>query len=207
MIVLKQGLTRMSNLYEILGVGKDATQDKIRKAYKKLAQEKHPDKNNGQDGEFKALKAAYEVLSDEGRRKIYDETGRVDNSLVNPIEELLSRLFNHVISHKNLNGNIIETCKGLVTENIGQLRQIKLSTDSEVDKFKELVDRVSCDGESNLFERSLNAFIEQSQMKANGVKVDIENHKKLFDELEKYHDEKPAEQQVVFTTGGCGGTN
>jgi curved DNA-binding protein len=66
------------NLYETLGVKKDATADAIRKAYRKLARKHHPDVNPGDkkaEDTFKNLSTAYEVLSDEKRRAAYDEFG------------------------------------------------------------------------------------------------------------------------------------
>ncbi len=66
------------NLYEILGVSKTADADVIRKAYRKLAREHHPDVNPGDkksEDTFKRVAAAYDVLSDDKKRKAYDEFG------------------------------------------------------------------------------------------------------------------------------------
>ncbi len=64
--------------YKVLGVGKTATQDEIRKAYRKLAVRFHPDKNPGDkaaEERFKEISEANEVLSDPEKRKEYDELG------------------------------------------------------------------------------------------------------------------------------------
>jgi curved DNA-binding protein len=63
--------------YKILGVSKDATQEEIRKQYRKLARKYHPDVNKSPDAEqkFKALGEAYEVLKDPEKRKLYDQYG------------------------------------------------------------------------------------------------------------------------------------
>jgi len=66
------------SLYDTLGVAKTATPDEIRKAYRKLARKHHPDVNPGSKASetaFKAVASAYEVLSDEKKRKAYDEFG------------------------------------------------------------------------------------------------------------------------------------
>jgi len=64
--------------YQILGVAKNATQEEIKKAYRKLAVTYHPDKNQGdKDAEkkFQEISGAYEVLSDEKKRETYDRFG------------------------------------------------------------------------------------------------------------------------------------
>ncbi|KAK5803634.1 hypothetical protein PVK06_031282 [Gossypium arboreum] len=60
--------------YEILGVSKNASQDDLKKAYKKAAIKNHPDKG-GDPEKFKELAQAYEVLSDPEKREIYDQYG------------------------------------------------------------------------------------------------------------------------------------
>ena len=62
--------------YKILGVSRSATQDEIKKAFRKLAQKYHPDAG-GDENKFKEINEAYEVLGDEKKRKIYDQYGTV----------------------------------------------------------------------------------------------------------------------------------
>ena len=65
------------DFYKELGVSSDASEDQIKKAYRKLASEFHPDKNPAGSERFKALSEAYSVLSDETKKKEYDETRRL----------------------------------------------------------------------------------------------------------------------------------
>lgn len=66
------------NYYDILGVDKKATQDDVKKAFRKLAQKHHPDKG-GDESKFKEITEAYSVLSDEKKRREYDNYGQTFN--------------------------------------------------------------------------------------------------------------------------------
>lgn len=78
------------NYYDILGIKKTATADEIKSAYRKLAKKYHPDMfTNAGDAEkkeaevkFKEVNHAYEVLSDDQKRKVYDTYGDENLSLI-----------------------------------------------------------------------------------------------------------------------------
>ncbi len=68
----------MSDYYDALGIAKDASTDEIKKAYRKSALKYHPDKNPGDaaaEKKFKEISEAYEVLSDDKKRQVYDQYG------------------------------------------------------------------------------------------------------------------------------------
>ncbi len=68
----------MSEFYNLLGVARDASEDEIKKAYRKMAMQYHPDRNRAPDAEakFKEIAEAYEVLSDGDKRAAYDRYGK-----------------------------------------------------------------------------------------------------------------------------------
>ncbi|MBI4004845.1 DnaJ domain-containing protein, partial [Candidatus Roizmanbacteria bacterium] len=67
----------MKDYYEVLGVNKNATAEEIKKAYRKLALEWHPDRNKSTEAvaKFKEINKAYEVLADQKKREMYDQLG------------------------------------------------------------------------------------------------------------------------------------
>lgn len=65
----------IKDYYDILGVKRDASQEDIKKAFRKLAHEHHPDKHGGSDEKFKEINSAYQVLSNAEKRKQYDQFG------------------------------------------------------------------------------------------------------------------------------------
>jgi len=72
--------------YEVLGVSRSATDEELKKAYRKLAMKHHPDRNpdsKSAEADFKEVKEAYETLSDSNKRAAYDQYGHagVDPSM------------------------------------------------------------------------------------------------------------------------------
>lgn len=65
--------------YQILGIQKTASDEEVKKAYRKLAHQYHPDKTGGDDKKFKEINEAYQVLSDKTRRLQYDRFGSVES--------------------------------------------------------------------------------------------------------------------------------
>lgn len=64
------------DFYEILGIGKSASDEEIKRAYRRLAQKHHPDKPGGDEKKFKEINEAYQVLSDKQKRGQYDQYGQ-----------------------------------------------------------------------------------------------------------------------------------
>lgn len=82
----------MPDPYEILGVDRNATQDDIKKAYRKLAVKHHPDKG-GDPEKFKEISAAYEILSDDQKRSNFDQFGTADGPQMPDMGEMFRNFF------------------------------------------------------------------------------------------------------------------
>jgi molecular chaperone DnaJ len=77
-------MAQREDYYKVLGVKRAATQDEIRKAYRRLARKYHPDVNPGDkaaEDKFKQLSEAYEVLSDAKKREVYDKFGSYSDNI------------------------------------------------------------------------------------------------------------------------------
>lgn len=83
----------MSDYYNVLGVSRNASDDELKKAYKKLALKTHPDKNGGDDTEFKKINIAYETLSNPQKKNAYD----------NPHENIFDHGNNNPFNHPFFN--------------------------------------------------------------------------------------------------------
>lgn len=71
----------MKDLYEVLGVGKNASKKEIKKAFRRMANKYHPDKNPGNPEKFIEATKAYRVLSDNEKREQYDRDGSIPEDL------------------------------------------------------------------------------------------------------------------------------
>lgn len=96
------------NYYELLGVDKNASKEEIKKAFKRKAMEWHPDKNPAKEAKemFQKISAAYEVLSDEERRKIYDNYGEegLNSSGGGPSHSDIQDILNSMFGGSGLGG-------------------------------------------------------------------------------------------------------
>jgi len=102
----------MKDYYQILGLTKDTDETNIKKAYKKLAFQYHPDKNKSDDAEttFREISEAYDILSNIDKKRMYDNFGydavsSGDIPHINPID-LFQSLFNVDFTGQNMNSNI-----------------------------------------------------------------------------------------------------
>lgn len=109
-MVIGMGAEKKRDYYEVLGVPRTASAEELKKAYRRLAMQHHPDRNQGDKGaelKFKEISEAYEVLSDENKRRQYDQYGHDGmRSAFGPGGFDFSRDFTHVSDLQDLFGSL-----------------------------------------------------------------------------------------------------
>lgn len=95
------------NPYEILGVGRDATEDEIKKAYRNQSMKTHPDLNNGETEAFKQVERAYRILTTPEKRERYDRFGNTDDES-DPVDEAIRALIRRAFTASDYPLNYIK---------------------------------------------------------------------------------------------------
>lgn len=124
------------NYYESLGVPETATQDEIKKAYRKLAKENHPDAGGNEDA-FKKISVAYDTLGDEKKRQQYDQQ---KNNPFGDFGDIFSSMFNQQRPQQQQRQNHTTT----ISVNIGVLDSYK--SDKKTLTYKRQIPCDPCSG-------------------------------------------------------------
>lgn len=136
-----------NNLYQVLGVSESASQDEIKKAYRKKAIESHPDKG-GNEEEFKKITGAYDVLGDENKRRQYDSqrNNPFGQGGFNPFEEFFQQQGFHTPRRRNAPDKIVEVNLGVLESFNSVEKEITFLRNSECTPCKgQGGDRKMCD--------------------------------------------------------------
>jgi len=186
------------NLYDKLGVNKDATDEEIKKAYRKKAKENHPDKGGSQE-KMTDLTVCYSILSSKDKRKRYDETGKEEGASAFQTRFLgfVNQIFIGIVeSSQNPYGiDIIDLFKI-------QVRNMIISAENSVTedgykkaRYENILKRISSTGDDAIM-ITMNTKIESYMHNANQMKEEIEFLKQAIVIINHYNYDydKPAVQ-------------
>jgi len=136
--------------YEVLGVAKDAGDTQIKAAYRRLSAKLHPDNlATGDINQFRAMKNAYDILSDPDRRKRFDATGRQDESRVTParVQAFLRDTMKNAIHAQRKDGTTDDPTRENILQKLiismGQSRQLVQQERHETYKKLERAQRIA----------------------------------------------------------------
>ena len=190
------------NLYAILGVPQDASQEQVTAAYRRLRSSTHPDKG-GKESMFDRIQKAYEVLSDPARRALYDANGTTDMPL-DRVHEGAAGLFLAMLSRPDP----IQSAKDEIRQKRYALEQRIVQVERSATRDEKKLDRIlrRSDG-PNFLKGILEEHIKQQNAQIAALKLDIKLCEGISALLEGYSfKEDPEEEHPIFTTiGGLNG--
>lgn len=204
-LVAKHTAPNESNeLYYILGVPEDATPEEIRKAYKKLANEHHPDKPTGDPLVFKLIKQAYEILIDPEKRQNYDATGIFDGEdaeKVKTARATVEGMIDAIIQDENLELeyiDIVSEIKKVLAHNIKQYEKGMKRLNKAIKRLNKYKKRAKSGLIRAVFDKNIQMREEALQVMARDKEVH-ELATKIVGSCDYEFDERP---EVSITIGG-----
>lgn len=178
-----------STLYEILGVAKEATEQDIRRAYRRKAQKMHPDKEGGDPALFRLVQLAYDVLCDPVRRKLYDETGATSQNDDNAkMLQELAQLFFYVIDKTGdvTTDNVIKLTEDFLAAGLEKAGEEMQEVDEKIEKLEEVIKRITAKGTEAALVDMLRAQISDLKKKIEHTETKLAGVAKMQDILKEY---------------------
>lgn len=184
------------SLYEDLGVGRDATPDEIKKAYRSRAQKSHPDREGGDAEVFHAVQTAHDVLSDPDRRERYDRTGHT--GAVDPVDAKLTELFQAIINDGRFDGDIVSHGRKMCQAAIATIDAKTKGHDRDLMKLTKHLNRLTSNGKRNVYRDLMQDRIEvlEGVMRADAIERAV--IEQVMERLADYQDHAPP--TTVFYT-------
>lgn len=193
------------SLYEILGVGADASPAEIKAAYRKIAKSVHPDAGGGRD-QFQTVSHAFEVLSDPKKRAEYDRSGKdefdPESTKYQPAIEILDSLVSSMVNALDVRADPIAEIRGCIKRGIGTDREARAMLCDKEAKLAKLLSRVKPGKSSHgalkhIFNQKLLLLRERIEMVTEHIIV-LEHALELLDGYSFEPDEEPARLQSLF---------
>lgn len=189
----------MTDLYRALGIRKNASPATVRKAYRKLAMQNHPDRNPGDDAAAQRLAAvqqAYDVLSDPDRRAKYDATGDTTppesesqrlatlmHVLVPRMEAVLNALAE--AGRKIEEEDVVDHMREAVKQTLAKYEKARKQTVTMKAALEASAERFGVDDGENLLKRAAQAQAAELAGRLNAIEREIAGHKAAADYLKR----------------------
>lgn len=194
------------NLYDILGVSPDADDKEIKKAYRKEAQNTHPDRESGDGDKFQLVAKAYNILSDKDRRDEYDRTGNTEEGPDQRTiaESKLAHLFEGLINSESFEGNLIDNCRQKVLEILRNIDNTGSTVRGKLKKLQKQKGRIVAD-DHNMYDQILGNSIKALENDLRRLDKEREITSEVQALLERYEDSNPEiiipdPRQAAFAT-------
>lgn len=132
--------------YEILSVGKDANPEEIKRAYRSAAAKHHPDRKNGDTETFQQIQVAYDILSDDERRKRYDATGDVKTEpdlRQQAMQQLAGMMLGIVDQADIVHIDVIEVLRENIQQGIERHKQQIAAVEAKIKKRETAIERLT----------------------------------------------------------------
>lgn len=181
--------------YEILGVSRDADKDVIDRAFKRLAQQSHPDRG-GDKEKFQLVAASKAILSDPKRKEHFDRTGKdlpTDPAAL-LVQEIVVLVLNTIDSSDTTYENVLDKVKTIVRASASQHADDVVTIKAKLDKGRKALARITRKKGSTRMLDMMEHLIEKENLKVMEKLQKIENCKnaiKMLDEHEYRVDERP----------------
>lgn len=182
----------MVDLYELLEVDKKASKEEIKLAYKRLVKLFHPDLVPGKEKEFKAIKEAYNVLSNDKRRQTYDITGSTteitEKIKIEYFKSVFDSLIVDIITQSEF--QTLSDVIGELNKMTMKLKEKKKETSKKVNILTSFKQKVHKKEKCNpqFFYENFIFKIEEMQKNVNELSVEIEMFDELIQEIYKNHE-------------------
>lgn len=181
------------DLYEVLGVARDATEATIKKAYRKLSMKHHPDRDSGSKEAFQEIEQAYRILSDPVAKGHYDSTGEIGDSAQNSLMNEVTSLFMNVIDKvEDVDRvDLVKVAVDAVQAAMKAMKSQKAGIQRIVDKQKRAAKRIRRKSGENWLVKKIEMLIaaqEQELLRADASLAHNEKLLELVREFEYQHE-------------------
>ena len=201
----------MTDHYKTLGIERDATSEQIRKAYRKLAQTMHPDKNGGVD-EFQRLQEAYAILGDPDKRRAYDAgetvTGQHQQTDDEVARSRLAQLISSTIENASDHLDMIAQMRSGLGRGSGEVTRKIAAIQKQIEKLEKNYHRIKYSGDNvNLFLGVVDEKIRASNEQVSQLQREVRLIVVMLKMLDDYACEVEEGNGLVtsYHLGGLGG--